>query len=193
MAANSTSNNGPTETPACSIEEFTTTSFDYIICGGGTAGCAIAARLTENPDVTVGVVEAGKYKIGDPLVDTPATFFQMFENPEYDWCMYTAPQASSRYAIVISHTKLTTASQEHNHGKVHHMPRGKLLGGSSGINYMMYVRGSLQDYDDWAALANDKGWSAEVMKQYMRKHQVRQALPPLVQKQLPTICRPLSR
>jgi choline dehydrogenase-like flavoprotein len=55
------------------------------------------------------------------------------------------------------------------------MPRGKMLGGSSGINYMMYVRGSLQDYDDWAALTNDKGWSAEVMKQYMRKHQVRQA------------------
>lgn len=56
------------------------------------------------------------------------------------------------------------------------MPRGKLLGGSSGINYMMYVRGSLQDYDDWAALAGDEGWSAKVMQQYMRKHQVRGSL-----------------
>lgn len=76
----------------CSIEEFTQTSFDYIICGGGTAGCAVAARLSENPDVNVGVIEAGKYRIGDPLVDTPAAFPLMFENPEYDWCMYTAPQ-----------------------------------------------------------------------------------------------------
>jgi hypothetical protein len=84
-----------TESPTCSIEEFTSTSFDYIICGGGTAGCVIAARLSENPDVTVGVVEAGKYRIGDPLVDTPAAFFQMFEDPEYDWCLYSAPQVSS--------------------------------------------------------------------------------------------------
>lgn len=52
------------------------------------------------------------------------------------------------------------------------MPRGKLLGGSSGINYMMYVRGSSQDYDDWAALAKDEGWSSKVMNGYMRKHQV---------------------
>ncbi|KAJ5880682.1 Dehydrogenase citC [Penicillium subrubescens] len=140
------------ESPTCSIEEFTNTSFDYIICGGGTAGCVIAARLTENPDVTVGLVEAGKYRIGDPLVDTPAAFFQMFEDPEYDWCLYSAPQ-------------------EGNRGKVHHIPRGKLLGGSSGINYMMYVRGSRQDYDDWAELVDDKGWSADTMQQYMRKHQ----------------------
>lgn len=83
------------QSPTCSIEEFIRTSFDYIICGGGTAGCAIAARLSENPEVTVGVVEAGKYRIGDPLVETPAAFLQLFEDPEYDWCMYTAPQASA--------------------------------------------------------------------------------------------------
>lgn len=82
------------DSPTCSIEEFTRTSFDYLICGGGTAGCAIAARLSENPDVTVGVIEAGKYRIGDPLVDTPGALFQLFEDPEYDWCMYTAPQVS---------------------------------------------------------------------------------------------------
>ena len=56
---------------------------------------------------------------------------------------------------------------------MHHIPRGKLLGGSSGINYMMYVRGSLQDYNDWAELAGDEGWSADKMQAYMRKHQVR--------------------
>ncbi|KAF7596030.1 hypothetical protein BBP40_003810 [Aspergillus hancockii] len=142
-----------------SIEDFIGTSFDYIICGGGTAGCVIAARLSENPDVTVGVIEAGKRKAGDPLIDTPAAFHQTFENPEYDWCMYTAAQAK-------------------NHGKVHHMPRGKLLGGSSGINYMMYVRGSLQDYDDWAALTNDEGWSAANLQRYMRKHQTLEPIDP---------------
>jgi hypothetical protein len=78
--------------PTCSIEEFTRTTFDYVVCGGGTAGLVVASRLSENPDVTVGVIEAGKYRIGDPLVDTPAAFSQMFENPEYDWCMYTSPQ-----------------------------------------------------------------------------------------------------
>ncbi|KAJ5159097.1 Glucose-methanol-choline oxidoreductase [Penicillium coprophilum] len=141
-----------TENPTCTVEEFTRTLFDYVICGGGTAGLTLAARLSENPDITVGVIEAGKYRIGDPLVDTPAAFSQMFENPDYDWCMYTKPQ-------------------EGNRGLTHHIPRGKLLGGSSGINYMMYVRGSTQDYDDWAEIVEDDGWSGKYMQQYMRKHQ----------------------
>ncbi|KAJ5827629.1 Glucose-methanol-choline oxidoreductase [Penicillium robsamsonii] len=140
------------ENPTCVVEEFTRTLFDYVICGGGTAGLVLAARLSENPDVTVGVIEAGKYRIGDPLVDTPAAFPNMFENPDYDWCMYTTPQ-------------------EGNRGVSHHIPRGKLLGGSSGINYMMYVRGSTQDYDDWAEIVEDDGWSGKQMQQYMRKHQ----------------------
>jgi choline dehydrogenase-like flavoprotein len=84
--------NGHATSAICSIDEFTQTSFDYLILGGGTAGCTIAARLTENPNVTVGVIEAGKYRIGDPFVDTPALFAGTFENPEYDWCMYTEPQ-----------------------------------------------------------------------------------------------------
>lgn len=87
------------DSPTCSIEEFTSTTFDYLICGGGTAGCAIAARLSENPEVNVGVIEAGKYRIGDPLVDTPAALFQLFEDPEYDWCMYTAPQVRSNRLV----------------------------------------------------------------------------------------------
>ncbi|KAL4772439.1 GMC oxidoreductase-domain-containing protein [Aspergillus nidulans var. acristatus] len=146
------------DSPVTPIEEFTTTPFDFIICGGGTAGLAIAARLSENPSVNAGIVEAGKYRIGDPLIDTPATFMQMFEDPEYDWCLFTAPQTA-------------------NNGKVHHIPRGKVLGGSSAINYLMYVRGSLQDYDDWAALVGDQGWSAASMKAYMRKHQAQPVNP----------------
>ncbi|KAL3442333.1 GMC oxidoreductase-domain-containing protein [Aspergillus insuetus] len=151
--------NGTSDTPVSSVDEFTQTSFDFIVVGGGTAGLVIAARLTEDPNVTVGVVEAGKYKINDPLIDTPTAFVQTFENPEYEWCMYTTPQASNR-------------------GRTHHIPRGKVLGGSSAINYMMYVRGSLQDYDDWAALAGDEGWSAKSMQQYMRKHQTLEPIDP---------------
>ncbi|KAJ6190223.1 hypothetical protein N7519_000244 [Penicillium mononematosum] len=131
------------ENPTCAIEEFTRTTFDYVICGGGTAGLSLAVRLSENPAVTVGVIEAGKYRIGDPLVDTPAAFPQMFENPEYDWCVYSVPQ-------------------EGNRGVAHHIPRGKLLGGSSGINYMMYVRGSTKDYDNWAELVEDDGWTGNI-------------------------------
>ncbi|KKK19488.1 hypothetical protein ARAM_002937 [Aspergillus rambellii] len=153
--------NSDGESPVCSVQEFTGTAFDFIICGGGTAGCAIAARLSENPNITVGIIEAGKYRLGDPLVDTPASFLQMFGDSDYDWCFYTAPQ-------------------EANHGKIHHMPRGKLLGGSSGINYMMYVRGSSQDYDDWAALVDDDGWSAKSMQQYFRKHQMLEQMDPAV-------------
>lgn len=79
-----------------SVEEFISTKFDYIICGGGTAGCTVAARLSENPDVSVGVIEAGKYHVDDPIVDVPALFFQGYQNPDYDWCLYTAPQVSRR-------------------------------------------------------------------------------------------------
>ncbi|KAJ5794344.1 Glucose-methanol-choline oxidoreductase [Penicillium paradoxum] len=140
--------------PTCTIEEFTRTTFDYVVCGGGTAGLTVASRLSEDPNVTVGVIEAGKYRIGDPLVDTPAASSHMMGNPDYDWCMYTAPQKG-------------------NHDRKHQITRGKLLGGSSGINYMIYVRPSLQDFDDWAALVEDDGWSAKNMQHYMKKHQVR--------------------
>ncbi|KAL4900424.1 hypothetical protein BDW74DRAFT_188273 [Aspergillus multicolor] len=152
MADPSPTPNGASLSPISSIEEFTSTPLDFLICGGGTAGLTLAARLSENPNVTVGILEAGKAKLNDPLIDTPATFMRMFEDPEYDWCLYTAPQKG-------------------NGDKVHHIPRGKVLGGSSAINYMMYVRGSLQDYDDWAEITGDAGWSASSMKAFMRRHQ----------------------
>ncbi|KAK5123992.1 hypothetical protein LTR85_002189 [Meristemomyces frigidus] len=133
-------------------EDFLKHNYDYVIIGGGTAGLVVSARLTENTDFTVGVLEAGKNKLDDPLINTPAAFLAMFGNPEYDWGYRTEPQIE-------------------NNNKRHHMPRGKVLGGSSAINYMMYVRGSDQDYDDWAAIVDDESWSSANMKPYMRKHQ----------------------
>lgn len=135
---------------AVDAEDFLKHEYDFVIIGGGTAGLAVAARLTENPVVTVGVLEAGKNKLDDFLVDTPGVFTQLLGNDEYDWNFKTVPQPN---------------------GKEYHIPRGKLLGGSSGINFMMYVRGSTQDYDDWAILTNDPSWGSDKMNQYMRKHQ----------------------
>jgi choline dehydrogenase-like flavoprotein len=135
---------------AVSADQFLKHEYDFIIVGGGTAGLTLAARLTENPDVTVGVLEAGKNKLDDFLVDTPGLFTQLLGNEEYDWKFKTVPQPN---------------------GKEYHIPRGKMLGGTSGINFLMYVRGSTQDYDDWAILADDPSWGSEKMHHYMRKHQ----------------------
>jgi choline dehydrogenase len=79
---------------AATAQDFLSRSFDYIICGGGTAGLVLAARLTENPNVTVGVLEAGPSKLGDVFVDTPAMFLQMFGKKEYEWMFMTTPQVS---------------------------------------------------------------------------------------------------
>lgn len=99
-----------------SAETFLKNNYDFIVVGGGTAGLVVAARLTENEDITVGVLEAGKSRLGDFLVDSPAMFMQMFMNPEYgndvslprcllipplissiDWCHMTEPQVRSGY------------------------------------------------------------------------------------------------
>ena len=110
--------NGSSMPALClNAEDFLKHTYDFIVVGGGTAGLTIAARLTENPDIHVGVLEAGKNKLNDALVDCPGAFLHMFNNPEYDWAFMTEPQ-------------------KHNKGKTHHIPRGKLLGGSSGINYV---------------------------------------------------------
>ncbi|KAI0015529.1 aryl-alcohol dehydrogenase [Xylariomycetidae sp. FL0641] len=144
--------------PTVGADEFVRQEYDFVICGGGTAGLVLAARLTENPDVTVGVIEAGEYLVGDPLVDTPGFFFRMFHDEKYDWVIKTMPQKG-------------------NKDVVHHMPRGKLLGGSSGINYLMYVRGSKQDYDDWAELLDDESWGSKELNKYFAKHETMDPIP----------------
>lgn len=74
---------------------FLSENYDFIIIGGGTAGLAVAARLTEDPEIVVGVLEVGKSRLDDPLVDNPAAFVHMLGNPEYDHCFKTVPQVGS--------------------------------------------------------------------------------------------------
>jgi choline dehydrogenase len=75
-----------------SVEDFTNKSYDYIICGGGTAGLVIAARLTEDPNVTVGILEAGGNGLNDLLIDAPNLYLQLYGKPQYDWDYKTVPQ-----------------------------------------------------------------------------------------------------
>lgn len=142
-------NSGPA---LCSLEEFLSQTYDYVIVGGGTAGLVVAARLTENPAVKVGVLEAGKNRMDDKQISTPCLYPSLIGRPEYDWCMSSIPQPNAG-------------------GKTYSMPRGKVLGGSSAINYLMYVRGSRKDYDSWAEIGN-KGWGWDDLVPYFRKHQM---------------------
>ena len=77
-----------------SAEEFSQISFDYIVVGGGTAGLAVAGRLSEDPDILVGVIEAGAARLDDPSILTPAAFSALVGNKDYDWLMHTVPQVN---------------------------------------------------------------------------------------------------
>ncbi|EUC34723.1 GMC oxidoreductase [Bipolaris victoriae FI3] len=130
-------------------EDLTSRSYDYIICGGGTAGLAVASRLSEDENVTVAVLEAGGNALNDLLVDAPSMYTQTWGNPNYDWDYKTVPQKGTA-------------------GRVHGWIRGKVLGGSSAVNYGMFSMASKQDLDNWGELGN-KGWSFEDLKPYYRK------------------------
>ena len=124
--------------------------FDYVIVGGGSAGSTLASRLSEDPDVTVCLLEAGGQGDG-VLVRAPAGIAVMLPGrPKINnWAFQTVPQAGLK-------------------GRRGYQPRGKALGGSSAINAMLYTRGHRSDYDDWANLGCE-GWSyQDVLPYFLR-------------------------
>ena len=121
---------------------------DYIIIGGGSAGCVLAARLSADPNCHVVLLEAGGEDF-NPLIHIPAGYIKTMVNPAMNWMFETEPENSSGNRRIA-------------------IPRGKVLGGSSAINAMLYVRGQAADYDGWAQRGN-LGWSFDDVLPYFRK------------------------
>jgi len=122
--------------------------FDFIIVGAGSAGCALAGRLSENPNSRVLLLEAGG-RDWHPFIHMPAGFAKLIHSDSINWAYETEPQAELD-------------------GRRLYWPRGKVLGGSSSINAMCYCRGHRKDYDEWAA-AGATGWSFDEVLPYFVK------------------------
>ncbi|WP_120501395.1 GMC family oxidoreductase [Roseovarius sp. EL26] len=113
---------------------------DYVVVGAGSSGCVIANRLSADPKNRVILLEAGGRDI-NPWIHIPVGYFKTMHNPSVDWCYKTEPDPGLN-------------------GRSLDWPRGKVLGGSSSLNGLLYVRGQKQDYDRWRQMGN-KGWSWE--------------------------------
>ena len=122
--------------------------YDYIIVGAGSAGCVLANRLSADPANRILLIEAGGSDF-NPWIHIPVGYFKTMHHPATDWCYMTEPDKGIA-------------------GRRLQWPRGKVLGGSSSLNGLLYVRGQPEDYDHWAKLGN-KGWSFDEVLPYFKK------------------------
>ena len=119
------------------VKSFLHHGFTHLVVGGGTAGLVVAARLSEDPRITVGVLEAGPAAFDDPTINVPGRFGESLGS-KFDWQFQTVPQPG------LNGKRLT-------------FNRGKVLGGSSALNFMTWNRGCAEDYDAWEELGAE-GW-----------------------------------
>lgn len=120
-------------------------------------------------------IQCTDFSNADPQVYTPSMYPTLIGREKYDWCYQSVPQPNGKStdASGVTCTALCSAPANRSTAgnKTYSMPRGKLLGGSSGINYLMYVRGSKNDYDGFAELVGSDEWNFESLGPYFRKHQ----------------------